>query len=173
MRRLLGDATPLTWPDEVPVELAVTPQAPGAPMFPRLDDKRQAEIVKVMVPPEAAPPEAKPPAPPMAPITFDDFAKLELKVGKVKSATKVAKADKLLHLTVDLGEGKDRSIVAGLALSHTPEQLVGKNVLVVANLAPRTMRGIESQGMVLAAGDGSSIYLLAPDSGAVPGMRIK
>ena len=125
----------------------------------------------ILVPPETAAPA---PAPaPSAPITYDDFAKLELRVGRVRSATKVPKADKLLHLMVDLGEGKDRSIVAGLAQSHAPEALIGKTVLVVANLAPRTMRGIESQGMVLAAGDDAILGLAGVDTDVPPGTRVR
>jgi methionyl-tRNA synthetase len=170
LRTKLGDTAPLTWPTEVPLELTVSPQPPGDPLFPRLDDKRQAAILSVMLPPDT---QAAAPAPPAPPITYDAFAKLELRVGRVKAAVKVPKADKLLHLTVDLGEGKDRSIVAGLAQSHTPEQLIGKNVLVVANLAPRTMRGIESQGMVLAAGDEAILGLAGVDTDVPPGTRVR
>ncbi len=83
-------------------------------------------------------------------ITYEDFAKVELRVGRVLSAEAVPKADKLLHLVVDLGT-EQRQILAGLAQHFQPEALVGQNVLVVANLAPRKMRGLESQGMILAA----------------------
>jgi methionyl-tRNA synthetase len=143
-------------------------------MFPRLDEARQDAIVKAIIPPEllaqAAPP---PPAPAGPVITYDDFAKCELRVGLVKAATKVPKADKLLHLTVDLGEGRDRSIVAGIAARFAPEQLVGKRVLVVANLAPRTMRGIVSEGMILAAGEESILGLAGVDDDVPPGTRVR
>ena len=85
-------------------------------------------------------------------IGFDDFAKIDLKVGTILSAEKVEKADKLLKLSVDLGF-ETRTIVSGIALHFKPEDIVGKQVVVVANLAPRKMRGIESQGMILMAED--------------------
>ena len=85
-------------------------------------------------------------------IVFDDFAKIDLKVGTIVAAEKVEKADKLLKLSVDLGF-ETRTIVSGIALHFTPEEIVGKQVVVVANLAPRKMRGIESNGMILMAED--------------------
>ena len=85
-------------------------------------------------------------------IVFDDFAKIDLKVGTIVSAEKVQKADKLLKLEVDLGFEK-RTIVSGIAMHFKPEEIVGKQVTVVVNLAPRKMRGIESQGMILMAED--------------------
>ena len=85
-------------------------------------------------------------------IQFDDFAKIELKVGTVLACEKVEKADKLLKLTVDLGF-EQRTIVSGIAMHFQPEEVVGKQVTVVTNLAPRKMRGIESQGMILMAED--------------------
>lgn len=83
-------------------------------------------------------------------IQFDDFAKIELKTGTITAAEKVEKADKLLKLEVDLGSEK-RTIVSGIALHHQPENLIGQKVTVVTNLAPRKMRGIESNGMILMA----------------------
>ncbi|WP_415158852.1 methionine--tRNA ligase [Parafilimonas sp.] len=85
-----------------------------------------------------------------APIVYDDFAKLDLRVGKIVSASKVEKADKLLKLEIDLGF-ENRTIVSGIALHFKPEEIVGKQVVLVANLAPRKMRGIESNGMILMA----------------------
>ena len=87
-------------------------------------------------------------------IIFDDFAKIDLKVGTIVSAEKVEKADKLLKLSVDLGF-ETRTIVSGIALHFKPEEIVGKQVVVVVNLAPRKMRGIESNGMILMAEDKS------------------
>jgi len=81
-------------------------------------------------------------------ITFDDFAKLDLRVGTIIEAEKMPKADKLLILKVDMGLDT-RTIVSGIANSFTPEDIVGKKVTVVANLAPRKLRGVESQGMIL------------------------
>jgi methionyl-tRNA synthetase len=84
-------------------------------------------------------------------MTIDDFVKVDIRVGKILHAEAVPKADKLLHLKVDTGEASPRTIVAGLALAYKPEELVGRKVLVAANLAPRKLRGIESNGMILAA----------------------
>jgi methionyl-tRNA synthetase len=84
-------------------------------------------------------------------IGIEDFVKVELRVGVVKSAVKVPKADRLLHLTVDLGEAEPRSIVAGIALAYEPESLIGRKVVVVANLQPRKLRGLVSNGMIVAA----------------------
>jgi len=87
-------------------------------------------------------------------ITIDDFAKVELRVGLVKAAERIAGADKLLKLQVDLGD-EVRQVLAGIALAYAPEELVGRKVVVVANLAPRKMRGLESNGMLLAASAGA------------------
>ena len=94
-------------------------------------------------------------------ISFDDFRKIKLRVGKVIEASDHPNADKLLVLKVDLGD-EHRQLCAGLKGIYTPEQLLGRNLIIVANLAPRMMRGIESQGMLLAAGtdDGSNVVTL-------------
>jgi methionyl-tRNA synthetase len=84
-------------------------------------------------------------------ITIDDFIKVELRVGEIKVAERVPKADKLLRFEVDLGEAQPRQILAGLAEYYEPEKLIGRKVVVVANLKPRKMRGLESQGMICAA----------------------
>jgi methionyl-tRNA synthetase len=105
-------------------------------------------------------------------ISIDDFGRIDLRVAKILDAEFVQEADKLLRLTLDLGI-EQRQVFAGIRSAYNPKDLVGRLTVMVANLAPRKMRFGESQGMVLAAGDGTGIYLLAPDSGAVPGMRIK
>jgi methionyl-tRNA synthetase len=87
-----------------------------------------------------------------AEIVYDDFAKLDLRVGTILSAEKVEKADKLLKLNIDLGS-EQRTIVSGIAQHFKPEEILGRQVVVVANLAPRKMRGIESNGMILMAED--------------------
>jgi methionyl-tRNA synthetase len=87
-------------------------------------------------------------------ITIDDFAKVELRVGQILTAERIPKADKLLKFTIDLGEAAPRQILAGIAQYYEPEKLIGRKVIVVANLAPRKMRGLESQGMILAASVG-------------------
>lgn len=106
-------------------------------------------------------------------IQFDDFAKIDLRVAKIVNAEHVEGADKLLKLTLDIGVG-ERQVFAGIKSAYQPEQLVGKLTVMVANLAPRKMRFGLSEGMVLAAGPGGKdIYVLNPDSGAMPGMRVK
>ena len=96
-------------------------------------------------------------------IQYEDFAKLDLKVGTILSAEKIEKADKLLKLEVDLGFEK-RIVVSGIALHFKPEEIVGKQVVVVANLASRKMRGIESNGMILMAEDKEGkLYFVSPD----------
>jgi methionyl-tRNA synthetase len=106
-------------------------------------------------------------------IVYDDFDKLDLRIGTITAAEKVQKADKLLRLEVDLGFEK-RTIVSGIAQHFAPEELVNKQVIVVANLAPRKMRGIESQGMILTAEqpDGRLI-LVNPDPSAENGSNVK
>ncbi len=107
-------------------------------------------------------------------ITIDDFAKVELRIARIVAAEHVDGADKLLKLTLDIGEARHRTVFAGIKAAYKPETLVGRLTPMVANLAPRKMKFGLSEGMVLAAsGDGPGIYLLAPDSGAQPGMRIK
>ncbi|MCP5424739.1 MAG: methionine--tRNA ligase [Gammaproteobacteria bacterium] len=107
-----------------------------------------------------------------ATITLDDFAKVDLRIARIEHAEAVAGADKLLKLTLDLG-GERRTVFAGIKSAYDPAVLQGRLTVMVANLAPRKMRFGTSEGMVLAAGDDQGIYLLAPDAGAQPGMRIK
>jgi len=105
--------------------------------------------------------------------SIDDFAKVDLRVARVLSAEAIKEANKLLKLTVSLGGGTTRTIFAGIKAAYTPEALVGRLVVVVANLAPRKMKFGTSEGMVIAAGPGASeVYVLAPDSGAKPGQRV-
>jgi methionyl-tRNA synthetase len=106
-------------------------------------------------------------------ITIDDFNKLDLRVAKIVRAEHVEGADKLLKLTLDLG-GTTRTVFAGIKSAYAPEKLEGRLTVVVANLAPRKMKFGLSEGMVLAAsGESPGIFLLAPDAGAEPGMRVK
>lgn len=102
-----------------------------------------------------------------ATINFDDFAKIDLKTGTITAAEKVEKADKLLKLEVDLGFEK-RTIVSGIALHFEPAAIIGKKVVVVTNLAPRKMRGIESNGMILMAedSDGKLTFISAAENTA-------
>ncbi len=106
-------------------------------------------------------------------IQYDDFAKLDLRIARIAKAEHVEGADKLLQLTLDLG-GETRNVFAGIKSAYAPEDLEGKLTVMVANLAPRKMRFGLSEGMVLAAGPGGKdLFILNPDEGAVPGMRVK
>jgi methionyl-tRNA synthetase len=105
-------------------------------------------------------------------IGYDDFAKLDLRVGTIVAAEKVEKADKLLKLGIDLGS-EQRTIVSGIALHFKPEEIVGRQVVVVANLSPRKMRGIESNGMILMAEDPSGkLYFVQPGDKIQPGSGV-
>jgi methionyl-tRNA synthetase len=187
LRRWLADGdAPMTWPE--PAEGRVLPLAPASlkastpsPLFPRLDDKLQQAILDKIVPPDVAaaapapagPAPAEPRTEPLAPIKIDDFSKVELRVGTVLSAAAVPKAKKLLQLSIDLGEPTPRSIVAGIAEAYAPDQIVGKQVIVVANLEPATIRGVSSQGMILAAGDARILGLSALDRDVPAGTRVR
>lgn len=125
--------------------------------------------------PAAPSPAAAPPAAAAEPtIQFDDFAKVDLRVGTVLSAAPHPNADKLLVLQVDVGGGKTRQILAGIRAYYQPEQLVGRQIIVVANLAPRAMRGLESQGMLLAASnaDRSQVIFLTPERPIEAGAKV-
>ena len=104
-------------------------------------------------------------------ITFDDFCKVKMAVGEILACEKVEKADKLLKSTVKLGD-EVRTIVSGIALHYTPEEMVGKRVIVVTNLAPRKIRGIESRGMLLCAENGDDLCLLAPEKAMDGGSEV-
>jgi methionyl-tRNA synthetase len=136
------------------------------------------EDMKSMSTPTPTPPPAAAAAPATAAapaqIAIDDFNKVELRIARIENAEAVEGADKLLKLTLDLGEFGKRTVFAGIKSQYAPETLVGRLTVVVANLAPRKMRFGLSEGMVLAAsfGDGKP-FILSPDSGAEPGMKVK
>jgi methionyl-tRNA synthetase len=110
----------------------------------------------------------------VAQISIDDFIKMDLRIARIVNAEHIGGADKLLKLTLDIGEARHRTVFAGIKSAYEPEQLVGRLTTMVANLAPRKMKFGVSEGMVLAAsGEGPGIFLLSPDSGAQPGMRVK
>ena len=113
-----------------------------------------------------------PPAPP-APISIDEFKKITLKIGVIVSAEDHPNADRLLVLKVDIGEGAPRQLVAGIKGAYQAADVVGKRVIVVANLQPAMLRGVESQGMVLAATDASGLSLLSPERPISPGTPVK
>ena len=106
-------------------------------------------------------------------ISIDQFAEIDLRVAEIKAASHVDGADKLLQLTLDVGDLGERNVFAGIKKAYDPESLVGKMVILVSNLAPRKMKFGLSEGMVLASSDDEGIYLISPDSGATPGLRVK
>ncbi|HEX4036637.1 MAG TPA: methionine--tRNA ligase [Acidobacteriaceae bacterium] len=142
------------------------PGAPPLPPAPATGTAAVAGSAALAHPPAAAPaPDGK--------ITIDDFTKVELRVGQIKVAERVPKADKLLRLEVDLGT-ETRQILAGIAESYAPETLIGRKVVIVANLAPRKLRGLESNGMVVAASTEGGKAVLATFAEDVPnGTRLK
>lgn len=172
--------TPTPWAPEPLLAHSITKFKPLMTRIERqhidamLEENRQAS---------AAEPTAVAPAPapatdiePLAEtIGIEDFAKVDLRIARIVAAAPVEKADKLLQLTLDVGEGKTRTVFAGIKLAYPEaEQLVGKLTVMVANLAPRKMRFGLSEGMVLAAGPGKDqLWILSPDDGAQPGMRVK
>lgn len=105
-------------------------------------------------------------------VNIDDFGKLELRVGTIKSAEKVDGSEKLLRLEVDFGEIGLRQILSGIAKHYSPEDLVDSQRVFIVNLEPRKMMGLESQGMILAAGDEDTISTLIPDKDVNPGSEI-
>ncbi|MBX3189232.1 MAG: methionine--tRNA ligase [Labilithrix sp.] len=189
------------WPAELPPIRAGLALAQATPLFPTYDADKQKELLDRLAPKPAI--EAKDAkdardakaqktakteetADGATTIAYEDFAKVDLRVGLVKTCEKVPKKDKLLRLTVDLGEPSPRTIVAGLALSFSPEQLVGKRVIVVANLAPREFGSADfgeggkskkeklvSQGMLLASGPSEDLRLATIDGECAPGARLK
>jgi methionyl-tRNA synthetase len=152
-------------------------------VFPRLDAKQTIQKMQELENVEkerqaaligASQPAQQPPAVESDLISINDFAKVDLRVGEVKSAESVKGADKLLHLNVDIGEPQPRSIVAGIALAYRPEQLIGRKVVIVANLQPRKLRGLTSQGMIVAASLQDGAPVLASFLEDVPvGARLK
>lgn len=106
-------------------------------------------------------------------INLEDFQKLDLRVAKIVKAEKVSGSEKLLRLELDLGELGPRQIISGIAQFYSPEDLTGKEIVVIANLEPRQIMGLESQAMLLAADDEEKPVLLVPDRAAPPGSRIR
>jgi methionyl-tRNA synthetase len=164
------------WPTFTIGNHAGHPLAPSGALFPTYDEKATKALLEELAPKaEGQTPTPGPtPTPTPTPISYDHFSTVELRVGLVKTCEKVPKKDKLLRLTVDLGESEPRQIVAGLALTFAPEQLVGKRVVVVANLAPRDFgKGLVSHGMLLATGPSEALKLATVDGEVEPGARLK
>ena len=188
------------WPFTLPVRSAELVVKGGDVVFPRFEPEKIEALIKAFSPPpkstevtevplatttsttdtivsaEPAPAaEAKVRAPieAKAPIAFADFEKLDLRVGIILSAEKVKKKDKLLDLRVDTGDAEPRRIVAGLAAAYTPEEIVGKRVVVLCNLAPRDFgKGLVSEGMILAASDEASLKVLGVDGEKIAGAKV-
>ncbi len=178
----------LTWDDVArkPVKAGRVPEHVGnfEHLMARIDPKQVDVLIEGPKMTTAAPPPLTPapagatatatPVAAPAHISIDDFGKIDLRIARIVSAEHIDGADKLLKLTLDVGEERHRTVFAGIKSAYKPEDLVGRLTPMVANLAPRKMKFGLSEGMVLAAsGDGPGIYLLAPDSGAQPGMRVK
>ena len=156
----------------------------GEPLFPRIEvteagetviaatKKTAAKAIKAEAPKVEAKKEVKPAAAEAGEITIDDFAKIDLRVATVVAAERVPKTDKLIKLQVKIGD-EERTIVSGIAQHYEPENLIGKNVIVIANLKPAKLRGIESRGMVLAASDGEGNLVLADAPGIASGSKVK
>ena len=109
----------------------------------------------------------------MEEVQYDDFAKSDIRVGTILAAERVPDTDKLLKCRIDFGELGERTIVSGIAEWKTPENLVGKQLPYVVNLAPRTLKGVESQGMLLAASDAEGAVLLQPERIVLAGTKLK
>ena len=175
----LADEALMTWDslgetfDLLPPGLQV---AKGEALFPRLDIEK--ELARKDDLPEAAPPApaAQPDAPaeaPAAPIDIDDFVRVALRVARVTACEPVPKSDKLLKLTLSLGALGVRTVVSGIARFYTPDEMVGKQVVLVANLKPARLRGIESQGMILCAEDAQgTLRLVTVEAGMEDGAAI-
>jgi methionyl-tRNA synthetase len=149
-----------------------------APLFPRVEKAKGAKetLVSESAPPPAAKPEAAPPLPaaPAAPDRIDiaEFAKVELRAAKITEAEKIEGSKKLVRLQVDLG-GETRQVVAGIAESYEPSALVGKTIVLVANLKPAKLMGVESNGMVLAGSADGKAVLCTFDSSVASGTKVK
>jgi methionyl-tRNA synthetase len=142
------------------------------------DEKESAPVTIATPPPgvasAAAPAPTAAPAPPASTISIDDFAKIDLRVARIANAEYVEGADKLLRLTLDIGAMGTRQVFAGIKSAYDPAKLVGRLTVMVANLAARKMKFGVSEGMVLAAaGESPGIFLLTPDAGAEPGMKVR
>ena len=170
------NVAPLTWQDSQTL-LFNHPVNTFEPLMTRVEADKVAAMIdaskEVLASME---PTRQPPAwlePVADEITFDDFARVDLRIARIVNAELVEGAGKLLRLTLDIGEPEPRNVFAGIKSAYAPEALVGKHTVMVANLAPRKMKFGVSEGMVLAAGPGGKeLWILEPHEGAQPGMRV-
>ncbi len=145
------------------------------PIFPRVEPDRQKELIAAWLdqtPPVEVAVAASTPGQPVAEITIEDFQRLDLRTAKVLQAETVPKTDKLLKLTLDLG-GEQRTVISGIAGTYAPADLIGRTVLYFANLKPAKIRGVMSQGMILAAGGDQILALCSFDREVPPGAKVK
>ncbi len=144
---------------------------PGAQLFPRIDLKKKLEknMERTEEPQKQAP---KPEAAAPELIGIEEFGRIQLRVGKIVAAERVEKSEKLVKLQVDIGT-ETRQVVAGIGKSYAPEELMGKSIVIVANLKPAKLMGVESQGMLLAASSGDLLAVVAPDKEIKPGAKVK
>lgn len=167
---------PMNWDDMDKPLSSANPVQPFKHLMQRVDMEKQLDV---LVPEKAPEPEpVLPGGEAIAPeCTIDDFTKCDLRVAKIVRCQAVEGSTKLLQLTLDVGEGRERSVFSGIQSAYKPEDIEGRLVIMIANLAPRKMRFGVSEGMVLCASDakdkGLGLFLLSPDCGAVPGMRIR
>jgi methionyl-tRNA synthetase len=147
-----------------------SPVSKGEALFPRIDLQAKLKPESAAAPKTSKETAVRKEDILTEPITFEMFKQVDLRVGLVKHAERVPKSKKLLRLIVDIGE--ERQVVAGIAQTHAPDDLVGKQVIVVANLQPAKLMGIESHGMVLAVRDGDTLRLLTPEQPVTPGGRV-
>lgn len=166
---------PLAWASAAEPLSSVNPIKPYQHLMQRVDMVRQLDQ---LLPDHVPEPKVRAPGgEAIAPeVTIDDFSKMDLRVAKVIKCQKVEGSTKLLQFTLDVGEGKTRNVFSGIQSAYKPEDLEGRLIIMIANLAPRKMRFGVSEGMILSASDaddkGLGLFVLSPDSGAVPGMRI-
>ncbi len=161
-------AAPITWQPEPLLAQTINP---FKPLMKRVEKKQIDAMIEAS---KESIPSKSMPSPVAETINYDDFAKVDLRIARIVKAEQVEGAQKLLRLTLDVGEEKTRNVFAGIKDAYTPEQLLNRLTVMVANLAPRKMRFGVSEGMVLAAGPGKKdLFLLSPDDGAQPGMRLK
>lgn len=175
LSRMLG-LTDLKWADLGRADLIATGSTIGQPelLFEKIeDDTIQAQLDRLARIKEENKLNSWKPAPQLPHVAFDDFLKTDIRVGTVKECKRVPKADKLLQFLIDDGMG-DRTIVSGIAKYYNPEDLVGKQVCFVANFAPRKLKGVESQGMILSAENpDGSLTVIGPTGAVQPGAQVK
>ncbi len=140
----------------------------GRPIFPRIDLERVRQRAEERTVEASAEEEEETDM-----VSYDDFMKIELRTGEVLDADPVEGTDRLLKLVVDAGEDEPRQVVAGLAQEFSPRELIGQTVVLVANLEPATIRGVQSQGMILAVGTDKPVALIVPDRDVKPGERVR